>query len=1044
MERRKQKKHLITIIMMFLAISAMSFALPQRADAAEPTVKIGGVDISRYNDNEPHAYNSRQPAITGWTAGKFKLSTDKKTLYIEDFKYSGTNVGISSTEDLTIVTSGTNTFSCGNACGIFLGDSDDDRKMLTIGSASEGTLELNSNSDRDYAVDVGSFSMSAGTVNTSADLKCNGNFTVGGGNLDVSGGVYVDDEASISGGKVSVSRVFDVCRCETEGNEDVEYPGDLKATGGTLTVGENIFANDLTISGADVTVETGWVDVANDLFVSKGTLTCRNTSGNGKGVYVINNALISGTGKVIASFSNNESAFFAKTLTMNGGSLEATNKGWTGVQVHTLTVGGGKLTGRSDGYMGIISTEDIVMTAGEINGAGVSGGVNAKNITVSGGTMLGERTSSDQRGDGVTAWGSFKMTGGKMIGKGEAGRAICAALNETQLGPDIWLSEPAGGITSYHKYYDSTQPDFLEEYDESGEKTETATLQKVSSISVITAPTTTYYMGDNFKPNGLVLGLTFEDGSRSTLEYNGPNTYREGVISLDSTDQSLDQPLEPGKHVVEVKCLNCTDTFTINVKDIGPTTLSGTASSDSQTLNWDPVDGVKGYQVYKRKADENDYSLIPTIACTINTTGMQPGETWEYYVVPVRSSNTGSEVCGEKSNVVRLTTDISAPKIRLSGSSYDSACIEWEDVTGAKGYDVYRSDDDGPYNKIAYVTGIKYTDTGLVTGRNYSYYVISAIPKENVFSSPSNTVEVTPGFAGETTLGVKNAGKYVLSWASVEGATSYEIRRGSGSGGERELLTVTEGAVTSFTDESADIYSVYNYTVVPLRSTEEGDFRGTESNTAVTEATPKPAPEIKPPQEEEPDGTAFGLLQARAGKATKRSVQIRWKQVSGAKSYIIYGNKCGKKNKYVKLTTTTSSSLTFKIVAGKKVKKGTYYKFLVYALDGRGNKITASKTIHVATKGGKVGNDKAVKTAAKKSNVTLGKGKTFRLKAKAIPASRKLKVHRHRRIAYESSNNKVASVSPSGVIKAKGSGTCYVYAYAQNGVFKMIRVTVTE
>lgn len=104
--------------------------------------------------------------------------------------------------------------------------------------------------------------------------------------------------------------------------------------------------------------------------------------------------------------------------------------------------------------------------------------------------------------------------------------------------------------------------------------------------------------------------------------------------------------------------------------------------------------------------------------------------------------------------------------------------------------------------------------------------------------------------------------------------------------------------------------------------------------------------------------------------------------------------------------------------------------------------ITASKTIHVATKGGKVGNDKAVKTSAKKGNVSLGRGKTFKLKAKAIPASGKLKVHRHRKIAYESSNNKVATVSRKGVIKANGSGTCYVYAYAQNGVSKKIKVVV--
>ena len=100
------------------------------------------------------------------------------------------------------------------------------------------------------------------------------------------------------------------------------------------------------------------------------------------------------------------------------------------------------------------------------------------------------------------------------------------------------------------------------------------------------------------------------------------------------------------------------------------------------------------------------------------------------------------------------------------------------------------------------------------------------------------------------------------------------------------------------------------------------------------------------------------------------------------------------------------------------------------------------KTVHVATKGGKVGNDKSVKTAAKKNKVALKRGQRFRLKAKAVPDSKKLKVRRHRGMAYESSNPKVAKISNKGVIKAVGKGTCHVYAYTQNGVFAKVKVTV--
>ena len=55
---------------------------------------------------------------------------------------------------------------------------------------------------------------------------------------------------------------------------------------------------------------------------------------------------------------------------------------------------------------------------------------------------------------------------------------------------------------------------------------------------------------------------------------------------------------------------------------------------------------------------------------------------------------------------------------------------------------------------------------------------------------------------------------------------------------------------------------------------------------------------------------------------------------------------------------------------------------------------------------------------------------------------KKMKIKRHRKVAFESSNPKVATVTSSGKIKAKSKGTCYVYAYAQNGVFKKIKVVV--
>ena len=190
--------------------------------------------------------------------------------------------------------------------------------------------------------------------------------------------------------------------------------------------------------------------------------------------------------------------------------------------------------------------------------------------------------------------------------------------------------------------------------------------------------------------------------------------------------------------------------------------------------------------------------------------------------------------------------------------------------------------------------------------------------------------------------------------------------------------------------------------------------------------------------DEGPSGSVYSGLQAKASKTTKTSIKLTWKKVKGAKKYYIYANACGKGKKYQKLGTFTGKSATIKKVAGKKLKKGTYYKFMILAVDSSDKVVTASKTVHAATAGGKVGNPTKVTTKAKKNKVTVKAKKTFKLAAKQ--AGKKIK--KHRAVSYETSDAKIATVSKKGVIKGVKKGTCYVYAYAQNGVCAKIKVTV--
>ena len=193
--------------------------------------------------------------------------------------------------------------------------------------------------------------------------------------------------------------------------------------------------------------------------------------------------------------------------------------------------------------------------------------------------------------------------------------------------------------------------------------------------------------------------------------------------------------------------------------------------------------------------------------------------------------------------------------------------------------------------------------------------------------------------------------------------------------------------------------------------------------------------------DEAPAGSAFGLLKLRAAKTTKKSVKLQWNKVKGASGYVIYGSPCG--SKFKKITEIKKGSA--KSFTVKKLKKGKYYKFYIVATaeyNGQTKVLAGSKSIHIATAGGKKGNYKTLTLKnVKKNKLTLKVKKKFTVKTK-LSAAKGVKVKKHRAVCFESSNPAVAEVTKKGKITAKKAGKCSIFVYAQNGIYKTIKLTV--
>ena len=228
--------------------------------------------------------------------------------------------------------------------------------------------------------------------------------------------------------------------------------------------------------------------------------------------------------------------------------------------------------------------------------------------------------------------------------------------------------------------------------------------------------------------------------------------------------------------------------------------------------------------------------------------------------------------------------------------------------------------------------------------------------------------------------------------------------------------------------------------------------------TAITEPVAKREPETPTPTPTEtPTPTVIPTvptvspvdLGLCSGKVTNTSIALSWSKVNDADGYIIYGSPCNsgtKKYTYKKLKTiTNNNTLTW---TQKNLKKGTHYKYKIKAyqkINGKTVVMGTSIDIHVTTKGGKYGVAKAIsidKISGSKSTkaVTLKKGKSAKITAREVPADKPIR--KHRSICYESTNKNVVTVSNTGVIQAKGKGSCKIFVYAQNGIYRSITVTV--
>jgi cellulose 1,4-beta-cellobiosidase len=254
-----------------------------------------------------------------------------------------------------------------------------------------------------------------------------------------------------------------------------------------------------------------------------------------------------------------------------------------------------------------------------------------------------------------------------------------------------------------------------------------------------------------------------------------------------------------------------------------PTGLTATAGNTQVSLSWSASSGATSYNVKRATVSGGPYTTIasPTTNSYINT-GLTNGTTYYYVVSAVNavgeSSNSAQVSATPSCSLAAVPTGLTA----TAGNAQVS--LSWAASSGATSYNVKRATvSGGPYTTIASPTTTSYINTGLVNGTTY-YYVVSAV---NACGESSSSAQVSatpsactlPAAPSTPSLNVNN-NDVVVKWTAVTGATSYNVKRATVSGGP--YTTLGNKTASPYTDSTTVQGNTYYYVVSALNACGEG------------------------------------------------------------------------------------------------------------------------------------------------------------------------------------------------------------------------------
>ncbi len=313
-------------------------------------------------------------------------------------------------------------------------------------------------------------------------------------------------------------------------------------------------------------------------------------------------------------------------------------------------------------------------------------------------------------------------------------------------------------------------------------------------------------------------------------------------------------------------------------------------------VSWEKTKTADKYRVY-RKTISTDWKYLDTVSKKYSTFKDETAKNGESYIYTVRAID-GEYKSGYDRNGVAAKY-VSAPKgVTLKNYYSNSIRVNWEQVSGAKAYIVYRKDTrNNSWLKVCETASCQYKDCDIVNGIEYTYSVKAKGENDGISGFSKNSQIIALKRPTKISLKSTNTG-VKISWTKMASGTGYRIyRKVEGSSEWALIKKIGSSSTTTYIDTTAKDGKTYSYRVLQVKGSEKGSY-------------------LK-------DGVSIKFLKAPTVSATHtpKGIVLNWSKTKVGTGYEVQRKAEGEKDWKILTVMSSLNTLTYqdsKPVYGKK------------------------------------------------------------------------------------------------------------------------------